>query len=60
MCIDWSTDCLYPVKHSSNMNAFINHVGSKCEKLKASQVPPLLYGYFSSGTGSDYGCGKPD
>lgn len=45
MCIDWSTDCLYLVKHSSNVNAFINHVGSKCEKLKASQVPPP-HGYF--------------
>lgn len=50
MCIDWSTDCLYPVKQSSNMNAFINHVGRKCEKLKGSQVffPPPLWLFFQA------------
>lgn len=43
MCIDWSTDCLYPVKCSSNMNAFINHVSNKCGKQGAGSRSPSTF-----------------
>lgn len=42
-CIDWSTDCLYPVKHSSNVNAFISQFGNNCGKQNAPP-PHSWYG----------------
>lgn len=58
---------LYPVKHSSNVNAFIKHISNKCAKLKMSHAvnflllwwffSPSLRGYVFRWTGPDHHCG---